>query len=95
MQESATECGPYDYTRSGNPTRTMLEQQLADIEVLIPLSKSSDRKIQLSRAYSGSSELPAGSCIQHSTCTIPHLSSQTPLPVPCGDALVSQHHEAP
>lgn len=27
------ECGPYDYTRSGNPTRHMLERQLADIEV--------------------------------------------------------------
>lgn len=26
-QPSATECGPYDYTRSGNPTRTLLEEQ--------------------------------------------------------------------
>ena len=32
-QENAVECGPYDYTRSGNPTRHMLEHQLADIEV--------------------------------------------------------------
>ena len=32
-QRSAVECGPYDYTRSGNPTRTQLEAQLADIEV--------------------------------------------------------------
>lgn len=31
-QPSATEGGPYDYTRSGNPTRTMLETQLADLE---------------------------------------------------------------
>lgn len=26
------EGGPYDYTRSGNPTRTQLEAQLADLE---------------------------------------------------------------
>jgi cystathionine beta-lyase len=31
-QESATEFGAYDYSRSGNPTRTVLEQQLARIE---------------------------------------------------------------
>lgn len=31
-QLSATEFGDYDYTRSGNPTRTLLEQQLADLE---------------------------------------------------------------
>ena len=24
--------GPYDYTRSGNPTRHMLEEQMADLE---------------------------------------------------------------
>ena len=29
---SATECGPYDYSRSGNPTRTLLEAQIADLE---------------------------------------------------------------
>lgn len=28
-QPSATEGGPYDYTRSGNPTRTMLEEQVS------------------------------------------------------------------
>lgn len=27
-QPGATECGPFDYTRSGNPTRTMLEEQV-------------------------------------------------------------------
>lgn len=32
-QRSAVECGPYDYTRSGNPTRTQLESHMADIEV--------------------------------------------------------------
>jgi cystathionine beta-lyase len=32
-QASATECGQYDYTRSGNPTRTVLERQLALLEV--------------------------------------------------------------
>lgn len=32
MQPTATDCGPYDYTRSGNPTRTELESQLADVE---------------------------------------------------------------
>ncbi len=32
QQTSATEFGEYDYTRSGNPTRTLLEQQLADLE---------------------------------------------------------------
>ena len=31
-QPSATEGGPYDYTRSGNPTRTMLEEQWAALE---------------------------------------------------------------
>jgi len=31
-QPTATEFGEYDYTRSGNPTRTLLEQQLADLE---------------------------------------------------------------
>ena len=31
-QLNATEFGEYDYTRSGNPTRTLLEQQLADLE---------------------------------------------------------------
>ncbi|KAI5067904.1 hypothetical protein GOP47_0016249 [Adiantum capillus-veneris] len=31
-QPSATENGPYDYTRSGNPTRTVLELLLAKLE---------------------------------------------------------------
>ena len=31
-QPTATEFGEYDYTRSGNPTRTLLERQLADLE---------------------------------------------------------------
>jgi cystathionine beta-lyase len=31
-QASATECGPYDYSRSGNPTRAVLENQLAALE---------------------------------------------------------------
>jgi len=31
-QESALEFGRYDYSRSGNPTRTVLETQLADLE---------------------------------------------------------------
>ena len=31
-QPSATEFGEYDYTRSGNPTRAVLEQQLANLE---------------------------------------------------------------
>lgn len=31
-QESATELGRYDYSRSGNPTRTVLEDQLAALE---------------------------------------------------------------
>lgn len=33
-QPSATEGGPYDYTRSGNPTRTMLEEQVCYIVVI-------------------------------------------------------------
>ena len=32
-QPSATANGPYDYTRSGNPTRAQLEAQMADLEV--------------------------------------------------------------
>src|SRR5579864_4423885 len=31
-QESALITGKYDYTRSGNPTRTIVEQQLARLE---------------------------------------------------------------
>jgi cystathionine beta-lyase len=31
-QPTATEFGEFDYTRSGNPTRAILEQQLADLE---------------------------------------------------------------
>ncbi len=31
-QEEATAFGPYDYSRSGNPTRTVLEEQLAGLE---------------------------------------------------------------
>ena len=31
-QPSAVDCGPYDYTRSGNPTRDALQAQLADLE---------------------------------------------------------------
>ena len=34
VQESAVACGPYDYSRSGNPTRAQLEAQMADLEVL-------------------------------------------------------------
>jgi cystathionine beta-lyase len=32
QQASAVEFGEYDYSRSGNPTRTLLERQLADLE---------------------------------------------------------------
>jgi len=32
QQTSAVEFGEYDYSRSGNPTRTILERQLADLE---------------------------------------------------------------
>src|SRR5207249_10580504 len=31
-QPTALEFGEYDYTRSGNPTRTLLERQLAELE---------------------------------------------------------------
>jgi hypothetical protein len=31
-QPGATENGPYDYTRSGNPTRSLLEKNMADLE---------------------------------------------------------------
>src|SRR5438105_9619875 len=31
-QPTALEFGEYDYTRSGNPTRTLVEQQLAELE---------------------------------------------------------------
>jgi cystathionine beta-lyase/cystathionine gamma-synthase len=31
-QPTATTFGPYDYTRSGNPTRTVLEKQMAALE---------------------------------------------------------------
>ena len=32
VQPSSTEYGSYDYTRSGNPTRTALEKQVALLE---------------------------------------------------------------
>ena len=32
-QVSAVQCGPYDYTRSGNPTRDQLAAHIADLEV--------------------------------------------------------------
>lgn len=32
-QPDATTMGPYDYTRSGNPTRTAVQKQLAALEV--------------------------------------------------------------
>ena len=32
LQTSATELGEFDYSRSGNPTRTVLEKKLADLE---------------------------------------------------------------
>lgn len=32
-QVSAVECGPYDYSRSGNPTRAQLEAHMAELEV--------------------------------------------------------------
>lgn len=32
VQPSGTEFGPYDYTRSGNPTRTALETLIAGLE---------------------------------------------------------------
>lgn len=32
-QQSATECGPYDYSRSGNPTRDQLQAHVAELEV--------------------------------------------------------------
>lgn len=46
MQPSATEFGPYDYTRSGNPTRDVLEKYVtttnrnlcANIFCVLPLS---------------------------------------------------------
>lgn len=31
-QPAATEGGPYDYTRSGNPTRAILERNMAELE---------------------------------------------------------------
>ena len=31
-QPSSTENGPFDYTRSGNPTRALLETQMAELE---------------------------------------------------------------
>ncbi len=39
-QVSAVECGPYDYSRSGNPTRTQLEAHVAQLEARLssPLS---------------------------------------------------------
>ncbi len=32
-QQSAVECGPYDYSRSGNPTRDQLQAHIAELEV--------------------------------------------------------------
>jgi cysteine-S-conjugate beta-lyase len=52
-QESATSFGPYDYSRSGNPTRAVLEEQLARLE-------SAERAFAFS---SGMSALTALTCL--------------------------------
>jgi cystathionine beta-lyase len=43
-QPSSTTNGPYDYTRSGNPTRTMLEETMAMLEVSGFLSSQPSHK---------------------------------------------------
>ncbi|OUS48876.1 putative cystathionine beta-lyase precursor CBL [Ostreococcus tauri] len=49
-QPNATENGPYDYTRSGNPTRTQLEEQMAYLE-------------DADRAFAFSSGMSALTCV--------------------------------
>ena len=56
-QPSATTNGPYDYTRSGNPTRTQLETQMADLEVIVT-----------ERDFPGGSLKKGGSGITHVPC---------------------------
>lgn len=74
-QPSATEMGIYDYTRSGNPTRSILEQQITDLEggvnsfafssgmaalsVVCKLIKSGETILAGDDLYGGSSRLLA------------------------------------
>ena len=44
-QSSASEFGEYDYTRSGNPTRALLEQQLANLEADLSRCRNEIEKI--------------------------------------------------
>lgn len=49
-QVSAVECGPYDYTRSGNPTRAQLEAHIAHLEARIaPFPEIPQPECQCSR----------------------------------------------
>ncbi|CAL5224631.1 g7348 [Coccomyxa viridis] len=74
-QVSAVQCGPYDYTRSGNPTRDQLEAQMADLEgaarsfafasgmaalaVVLRLVKSGQHVVAGDDIYGGTSRLLA------------------------------------
>ena len=46
-QPGVEELGVYDYTRSGNPTRTLLQDQLAALELEDPESKGCSRGSKL------------------------------------------------
>ena len=68
-QVSAVQRGPYDYTRSKNPTRDQLEAQMADLEVLSSLTPLYVCRPRL-----------AGRCMHHrcTACTRARLPSFAP-----------------
>jgi len=72
-QESATEFGAYDYSRSGNPTRTVLEEQLARLEGAeraFCFSSGLAAIATVTRLLSSGDEILAGSDLYGGTCRL-------------------------
>jgi Cys/Met metabolism PLP-dependent enzyme len=79
-QPGATEGGPYDYTRSGNPTRTQLESQMAELEVCSCQCAQSSTTLCITGqltivvSYDGVALYPSEESSTTSRCTITTLS---------------------
>ena len=72
-QESATEFSAYDYSRSGNPTRTVLEEQLARLEGAeraFCFSSGLAAIATVTRLLSAGDEILAGSDLYGGTCRL-------------------------
>lgn len=90
QQPGPTENGEYDYNRSGNPTRTVLERQMADLEVRLYEARLPPKRSCLPSASSLYARkciiwlccysLPQHSIVSRRTCIC--TSSTPPLPFP-------------